>query len=385
MNFPALAQLRAKICHGSNSSETVSSANLALSSFDAAELIVIADIFPLHKRQNRTCFWRAADPMTLTARHRHYQAHAKVRTADPAVDVQNVRGEAGMVIALLTVVNGSTAQAAPIASGLSLPALDPFWLWLIVVAIGFSGVLAVYEALGFLPPFMSRYINRNRADETIRVLRELGFDVERIRRRNQLARLGEPVKTDDLANRVRSGLKSLTIKGNLRVGQTVRAKDKGFIDLMGWSTDPSIAGVFARDLKAYWRSLVESDQVAYDFDFVATPKSGSPILGYEFARIMGRPLVLHNREPKFEGLPDEPRSTLDTATLPAPGSLGIVVDDSSTGGGKAIDVVNDLRRFGYNVRDCLVVFQPQTKMEQAQDAATRLAGIDVKLLAIVRT
>src|SRR4051794_13232480 len=102
-----------------------------------------------------------------------------------------------MAIVLLMALNDGAA-AVTVASRLSLPALDPFWLWLIVVAIGFSGVLAVYEALGFLPLFMSRYINRNRADETIRVLRELGFDVDRIKRRNQLARLGEPVKMDDL-------------------------------------------------------------------------------------------------------------------------------------------------------------------------------------------
>jgi orotate phosphoribosyltransferase len=289
-----------------------------------------------------------------------------------------------MIAALLTAAKLDSV-AAPVAPlSLSLPSLDPFWLWLIVVALGLSGVLAVYEALGFLPLFMSRYINRTRADETIRVLRELGFDVEKTRRRNRLAALGRSVRSDDLASRVRAMLKQMTLSGKYRVGQTVRARDEGFVDLMGWSTDPATAGTFARELKAFWRGLIESNAVGDNFDFVATPKTGSPILGYEFARIMDKPLLLHNREPKFEGAKDNARAAFDCASLPKAGSLALIVDDSSTGGGKAIDLVRDLRRFHYNVRDCIVVFQPTTKVALAQDAETRLAGVDVKLHAIVK-
>ena len=36
----------------------------------------------------------------------------------------------------------------------------------------------------------------------------------------------------------------------------------------------------------------------------------------------------------------------------------LIVDDSTTGGRKVLDIIDDLRKYNYEITDCLVVFVP---------------------------
>jgi orotate phosphoribosyltransferase len=71
--------------------------------------------------------------------------------------------------------------------------------------------------------------------------------------------------------------------------------------------------------------------------------------------------------------------------LPPQGSRGLIVDDSSTGGGKAARLIKDLRNSGWEVSDFLVVFEPQLKVGTGQNAAARLGPQGVTLHSIVKT
>lgn len=255
-------------------------------------------------------------------------------------------------------------------------------LWVLVLATLFQ----VLEMAGFLPAWASNWINRNRLRETMRLLREFGVDVDTPKRANQAARL-EQIAGDNLTERVQKRLATTKIEHKVVVGSQVAVKGEHYFDLMGATADLSLARVFARDLSALWRNLtgVGGAIANSDFDFVVTPKSGSPLLGACFAELLKKPLLLHNPDHKFRSDPTNPRAMFDFAELPALGSKGLMVDDSSTGGGKALRLIDDLRACGWEVSDFLVVFEPQLKVKTRDNAAARLAPKGVTLHSIVTT
>lgn len=74
------------------------------------------------------------------------------------------------------------------------------------------------------------------------------------------------------------------------------------------------------------------------------------------------------------------RKRFDCAEVPEPGSRALIVDDSTTGGRMVCETIRDLRKYGYKVSECLVVFEPQNK-----DAKKKLEQQNVKLLSICKT
>lgn len=62
-----------------------------------------------------------------------------------------------------------------------------------------------------------------------------------------------------------------------------------------------------------------------------------------------------------------------------------MVDDSTTGGRKAVDTIQHLRDAGFTVSDFLVVFEPLTKKAIGRNAAATLSAVDVRLHSIIKT
>lgn len=267
----------------------------------------------------------------------------------------------------------------------ALPSFDGFFGSIVLLLLGLSGLLFVAEALGFLPDCITRWMNRNRLSQTITILEAFGVDVDGVRRRNRAAKLDQ-TPSATIATRVQATLDRHKIKGPVAIGRTVRMNGNDFIDLMGASCNPAVARAVARDLTAHWRSVITdpSSNAEDNFDFVVTPKDGSPLLGAAFAELMGKPFVLHAGEPKFDGA-DRFRALFDCDAQPAADTRALIVDDSSTGGGKAIRLVQDLRDCGYKVDDFLVAFEPKLKAESGANAAERLKPQGVRLHAIVST
>jgi adenine/guanine phosphoribosyltransferase-like PRPP-binding protein len=145
---------------------------------------------------------------------------------------------------------------------------------------------------------------------------------------------------------------------------------------MRGTTDPVIAANFARFLETFWRNCLLASQ-ADPIDFIVTPKAGSPILGYELAKNLRLPFVIHNRREKFQVKPDEFRAHFDCVDPPHENALGLIVDDSSTGGDKVLALLDDLRKFKYDAKDCLIVFEPGLKSarKKISDKGVRLHSI----------
>ena len=74
------------------------------------------------------------------------------------------------------------------------------------------------------------------------------------------------------------------------------------------------------------------------------------------------------------------RKRFDCAEVPAKGSRALIVDDSTTGGRMVLSAVEDLRKYGYDVSECLVVFEPCQK-----DARKKLQQQGIQLLSICKT
>jgi orotate phosphoribosyltransferase len=231
-------------------------------------------------------------------------------------------------------------------------------------------LLVVLEAFGFLPRSLSRLILRNRLSLVIEALRELGLIEPQIR--NQ-----ETITDPEL-------LKSLgkhTVAKDVFVGYIQDLKFSEFIDLQGATVDHKNAVNYARVLTTYLKKsniLVRADGT-FAFDAVACPKDGSPILAYEFSRLVKKPLLLYPREEKFRSKKPNIHAIFDIS-----GEIGgrkklLIVDDSTTGGRKVADLIRATRKNGFVVSECLVVFEPQGK-----NARSLLEELDVTLHSVVQ-
>jgi orotate phosphoribosyltransferase len=228
---------------------------------------------------------------------------------------------------------------------------------------------------------------RNRAAQTIDVLRDIGFDVERVKRQNRASKIGEKIAPTTLADNAKRLTSAHLISKPLKVGRVDAVDTNSFIDLMGATCDPVKALDAAQQLSAHWRNIVSStdETTTPDFDFVAAPKSGSPLIAYEFAKLHKKPLVLHNETPKFVSDGEDFEAHFDAAFRPENGSVGLIVDDSTTGGRKGVEVIQNLREAGYQVHDFLVIFEPLTKRERERNAKVRLQAVNVSLHSIIET
>lgn len=233
---------------------------------------------------------------------------------------------------------------------------------LAILALG--GILTLLEWSGFLPQALSRFLLRNRVRELKDILKDMGVDFseqKKLRFRSKLASYFDG--NSDIASEVKKIIAKHLRKGDFKVGRTSDFKIKDFADLMSASCDPKEAVLIARCLSTYLKNNI-SEFSADSFDFVACPKSGSPFIAYEFAKILQKPLVLHDcHEEKYRV--DDPTlsalSKIDYGFDLRPGMVGLVVDDSTTGGRKVCSLVSDLRHFGCVIGDCLVAFEPQGK------------------------
>lgn len=251
----------------------------------------------------------------------------------------------------------------------------------ILLVLALFTLVGVLDYVGILPKKIREYFRLNRAEDTLSVLQRMGVDIDQHRRMNQARQYPRTMAAEDIQDAVQVALDQHKISAKIAVGRQRKTAVDYYYDLIGASCDPEYARFFAGILSTYWSTSIE--QVDYikecEFDFVVTPKGGSPTLGYEFAKIVKKPFVLHEGQERFE-LKGDMRSCFDCAVVPEPGLTALIVDDSTTGGAMVCNAAADLRRFGYKVCTCLVVFEPKSK-----NARARLAENGMQLISIIQT
>ena len=200
-------------------------------------------------------------------------------------------------------------------------------------------------------------------EHTLAILQELGIDVPQVKRENHARSFKASVTANHFDDTVNSELDKITIHSRHEVGQYGIQELDYYIDLIGASCDPDTAVRFARLMSTFLRYNSANPSVISnpEFDFVVTPKGGSPILGYEFAKLCKKPFVLHENKDRIHGTTNDMRKRFNfSGELPKNGTA-LIVDDSTTGGTMVIEAAKDLVEFGFKVNTCLVVFAPQVK------------------------
>jgi hypothetical protein len=128
--------------------------------------------------------------------------------------------------------------------------------FMISLLLALSALLLVAEAVGLLPDRVSRWLNRKRLAQTISVLRELGLDIDRVKRGHIAMELVEHFQPASLPERVKTNLESLTFKKTVGVGSTEVVQAHQYIDLMGGTNNPAVATMFSRYPETFWRDRI---------------------------------------------------------------------------------------------------------------------------------
>ncbi|MEO9787291.1 MAG: phosphoribosyltransferase [Aurantimonas coralicida] len=249
---------------------------------------------------------------------------------------------------------------------------------LVLVLLALSTVLTVLDAIGLLPAFFAKWLARNRLSHTVAVLRELGWNPVRGRRAFELSKLQHLVPFARKRSEATLIRQEADLNTSVRVGRIQVVDAETFIDVMGKSADHRFAERTARTLAARWRELAQEGTVDPAIDGVAGLKTGSPFVAYELARQLKVPLLLHVGAIKFDRDPPILQMSFDTM-LPSIAELRfLVVDDSTTGGTKAMNAIREIRDFGGIVDTMLVLFVPPEK-----EPVTLLKQIEVQLYSAI--
>ncbi len=197
-----------------------------------------------------------------------------------------------------------------------------------------------------------------RARSTIDVLRELKIDISGIKTENQYVNIPSEFRGESIISAAKAIIESNTHNLAIRVGENEHFSSKTFINIMGASVNSANAKLIAKLLSSF---ISENKSSIGLFDFLCTPKSGSPIIGYELSNILNVPYVIHKSNDRIKF---EPTNNVDDefdGEMPEPGKIALLIDDSSTGGTMFIDAAKALKKRNYQVKIAVVLFKPTGK------------------------
>jgi orotate phosphoribosyltransferase len=229
--------------------------------------------------------------------------------------------------------------------------------------LAISGLIAVVDFVGLMPPKIAKWLARNRLEATLQALKLLSVRVAWnedqqtltiIQRALAMLQVKEPAYKVQL----RELLEQDTFEVEVIVGSSRHFTSEKFIDVMGSSTESKTVIQYARLLNSH-----ASTNSICGFDVIATPKNGSPILGYEFSKLLNVPLVLGVVD-KGTDATGKMKSHIQLdypKNLSIEGKTILLVDDSSTGGSKILKLALELRKAGAIVDAALVLFEPKGK------------------------
>jgi orotate phosphoribosyltransferase len=247
-------------------------------------------------------------------------------------------------------------------------------LWVLSLAT----LVQVLDANGFLPKFLARWFAKNRFEATLKALKDMGVKVEweDPLDRGAVAKFKSAISCESpsYVGALKSLMDSTIYHGKAQIGAGRHFQSDSFVDIMGESTNFGTATHCAKLLNTHLGHL----STPLSFGAIATPKSGSPLIGYEFSRLQRKPLILGYQR-KCESEVMGCHATMDFPRgLELKGLKVLLVDDSTTGGSKMAELVTALRSEGAVVEAALVLFEPRGK-----GAKDRLAKLDVALHSIV--
>ena len=251
---------------------------------------------------------------------------------------------------------------------------------IILIILSISTLIQVADMVGIIPQKIRKKLKQSHVTDTLDVLKELGVDIDRYQRNNIILDYPVDHTAGSVEDCVKKALDKTIIQKKVSVSYSSPIQIQSYIDLIGYTCNQEYAVFFAQQLCNYLAVATRNKEMLHpSFDFIVTPKEGSPILGYELANLLNKPLVLHESKKRFIDVADDFRQYFDCEEIPHEGSTFLIADDSVTAGTKILATIEDLRRFGYGVYDCMIVFE-LTNVNGRENIAKR----GVNLLSIVK-
>lgn len=252
-----------------------------------------------------------------------------------------------------------------------------------LLLLSVSSVILLAKALGFIDyvPYLSRYIEKKEKEKVLILLDKLGLKTQ-IQAALSASAIKIPSKAFDEIGLKKMIAKSI-ISERILVGKINPTESDNYWNVIGHSCDPNNAYRYAQFAAAKWKKvLLQNEAKNAKIDFIVTPKNGSPLVGYELSKLLNVPFVLYSDEQKFSLLDGRNifEGKFDASYLPPSGATALIFDDSTTGGRKVIALATDIRNFGYQVNDCLVLFEPMGKKPSARES---LAAVNVELHRVI--
>ena len=137
-----------------------------------------------------------------------------------------------------------------------------------------------------------------------------------------------------------------------------------YLDLMEAAVNPSELKVLAKNLACYVKEMVN-----YDYDIIAVPKNGNPLLGAAVARLLKKRLILVKEQ--------APKRSYSFDGTFIKGQHAVLIDDVSSEGTFLTRPILMMRSNGLEVTDCLVLVH-----RKEGTANQRLKDVKVNLHAI---
>lgn len=257
----------------------------------------------------------------------------------------------------------------------------------VLIILSIATLVTVLDYLGWLPPKMRRFLRLNRMQETMDTLKEFGIDTRSYYNATMSLRFPKSNDPADIISCTIKGMKQYLFNEKCAVGHTNRTEIPRYYDIIGAVCSPQKAEQFASWMAQCWGrfSKMNAEKFELGFDFVVTPKGGSPTLGYEFAKLIGVPFALHEETNRIHNHPDNVRTRFDMEDILPKQKRALIVDDSITGGAMVNSTIKDLRKYGYNVTACFVIFEVCTKNGRAkleENSTNLISMVKVKARSI---
>ena len=163
---------------------------------------------------------------------------------------------------------------------------------IILLILGISSLITVFEATGLLSEKWTLKLNKNKIITFSEALRYLGY--KPVRKLDQINTYQSGVYKECLDEIVRKA----RVGGTVTFGNQITVTDQ-YIDIRGLSSDPEVAELCAKILYSHINSNLDLKNIIMDVDVLVGPKLGSPFIIYELGKLLNKSIFISLDNPKY--------------------------------------------------------------------------------------
>lgn len=122
----------------------------------------------------------------------------------------------------------------------------------VLFILSISTIISILDLVGWMPVKFKKRMIKNRSEETLEVLRNLGIDVDKYKKINASMSFPKDYSEKSLIDVIRKNMDIMIINKSITIGEKRPVMLTKYYDLMGYTCNPYYAEQFARFLSSYW-------------------------------------------------------------------------------------------------------------------------------------